>query len=146
MVNALQRVPDCGPSTFCANGNGNSIIGPSPPPPTPGPPDGTGFMFPFLAELFLLQSSAGVNTPDDLETVQAWKHLALSDLIGGVRPNADPLNDLAWGATHPHSYFSGGLHLRSTVGGSYLIIRDTMTDIVDLEVPEDAEISYDRVG
>ena len=46
------------------------------------------------------------------EPIQAWKHLALADLITGVQTNSsDNANDLAWGESHPASALRGGYEL-----------------------------------
>lgn len=42
------------------------------------------------------------------ESFQFWKHLALTDLLAGIDPTANPATDSAFGVTHPMSPFGGG--------------------------------------
>lgn len=116
MANAFQRLPGCDAAANCSNGNGDGAIG------------STGSSFTIEGLFF---SQAGISSPQALETVQAWKHLALADLITGVSPSAHPLNDLAWGVTHPSSPFTGGLHMQTTAlalgrGRTFMVFRDNM--------------------
>jgi hypothetical protein len=51
------------------------------------------------------------------ENVQFWKHLALTHLISGVKPNA---TTPAWGSSQPETKLTGGFFVRYTnynVGG-----------------------------
>ena len=93
MRNATTRVPGCTASTNCADGGGNSLV-----------EDGSGGV-----------DNASFNWAADYtgmpETIQFWKHLVLADLITGVTTDADPVNDLAWGETHPAGKLGGGFEM-----------------------------------
>lgn len=87
MSNASRRLSGCatGNSNNCTDGNGDAIIG------------------------GVTTNIATFNTLGSAETLQAWKHLALADLITGVDPTAGTAAaDLAWGATMPKSSMRGG--------------------------------------
>lgn len=95
MANALQRMPGCAATSFCMNGDGNSIIG------RPDIPSGVAG---------LLTSQANSVALPMVETTQFFKHLALSDLISSVSPQGDPAS-AQWGATHPSTSLAGGFHI-----------------------------------
>ncbi len=84
MITATMRIPNCTGTNYCANGDGNSLIG---------------------------YTSGTVNNLANVmgatENTQFWKHLALADLISGVNSGANPIGS-AWGETHPASKYKGG--------------------------------------
>lgn len=82
---ATTRLPGCSADTYCVNGNSNSRIDTV----SSGHPN---------------WNTIVVSYP---ETVQFWKHLALSDLIAGVNGASNPASP-AWGKTHPSAPFGGG--------------------------------------
>jgi len=99
MRRAQSRLSGCGPTdNFCTNGNGNGLI----------------------ADLGTGESSRGKGNSvwwtstlrDWEEPIQAWKHMALADLITGIETNADTdPGELTWGSTHPASSLRGGYEL-----------------------------------
>jgi len=94
MANATARLAGCTAANNCANGGGNGLI-------TSG---ATGENPTWNAVTI---ASGGA------ETVQAWKHLALADLITGVQINADGTTTAgrAWGASNPASSLRGGYEI-----------------------------------
>jgi len=63
LTNARDRVANCNDTTFCQNGNADSVVG------TPG------------------DNTAAAH---EGENIQYWKHLSLANLLGGVVYDADP--------------------------------------------------------
>ncbi|MCZ7620168.1 MAG: prepilin-type N-terminal cleavage/methylation domain-containing protein [Myxococcota bacterium] len=131
MSTARTRLPGCDEQAHCMQGNGDGLIGQGPSVYSQSGASewSTG----------ILMSEAGVDHPKSLETTMSWKHLALADLIAGIDGGAHPLDDLAWGVTHPASPFVGGLHLQHGAGGRSaaagmnglsLVFRDDMTGMV----------------
>ena len=88
LATALTRVPGCTAANFCGNGDGNGMIGQL-----------TGHTFSV--------SQAATNAMPQVETSYFWKHLALTHLISGINPSADPTQP-DWGATHPSAKVGGG--------------------------------------
>lgn len=97
LANAATRLSGCnaGNANNCVGGNGNSLI--------------------VVNETF--GSAVGNLNPiwasdvrGGTETFQAWKHLALADLITGVDPTL-AIGQEASGATHPASSLRGGYNL-----------------------------------
>ena len=92
MRNATNRLQGC--AAPCANGTGDSLISAV----ANNNPAWNGSA---------VTAVAGVSEP-----IQAWKHLALADLITGVDPtSAIAAANLAWGQTHPSSSLRGGYEL-----------------------------------
>ena len=87
-LRARSQIPGCDASNFCVNGDGNQFVA----------SDGTDN---HTAASNIVYSAFGS------ESIQFWKHLALSDIMSGIDPSANPA-DLAWGKTHPSSPFGGG--------------------------------------
>lgn len=88
MADAMERLPGCTAAALCENGDGNGLVA----------SDGSD-QYDWLSPL--------VGTGIEHEAVQAWKHLALADLITGVEPSGDP-NVSSWGLTRPRSLLGGG--------------------------------------
>lgn len=91
IVNATSKLPDCSASTYCYNGNGDTIIG------TP------------QTNWSHNDQSNSTGLPA-VETAMFWKHLALADLISGIAPSSTPASAV-WGKTHPSSSFGGGFDI-----------------------------------
>jgi len=113
---ALLNIPNCTAANFCANGNGNMIIGAS----TVDYPNN--------------DQSAATGLPQ-LETTMFWKHLAIADMIGDINTDSNPVTP-AWGRTHPSCSGCGGYHIMhiatsATPGnpplGHYMLIRGMPT-------------------
>ncbi len=91
---AQEMIPNCNTATSCVGGNGNQDVG-------------------------IKGGSAwsDVDTSIDSENTQFWKHLALTDLIGGINPSA---SQIGWGQTYLTSPIAGGFHISTTRGtGGY---------------------------
>lgn len=101
MANAQSRLSGCGGMTlagnFCRNGDSDGRVGQ--------------FVFTKGGGIFVNWVTTNQAIPggpgQQYETVQYWKHLALTDLISGVAPNADPA-DPDYGYSHPRAPFGGG--------------------------------------
>jgi len=91
---ATSKLSGCTTASFCENGNNNGFID-----------DLAGNRGRNVAWPTIVNYATGWNEP-----TQAWKHLALSDLISGVNPQADGTTP-AWGQTHPASPFTGGFEI-----------------------------------
>lgn len=85
--NATRRLPGCDAASFCVNGDANGIVG-------------------AIQASALDSNQTGAAAPR-VETSMFWKHLALSRLISGIQPNADP-SVAEFGYTHPASKLNGG--------------------------------------
>lgn len=90
---AVERVPGCTAANFCFSGDGNGIIG-----------------SPALSAVQLNQSGSAVPAR---ETSMFWKHLAMTHLISGIKPSADP-SQPASGDTHPQSKLANGVFVIAT--------------------------------
>lgn len=91
---ATSKLSGCTTASFCEDGNNNGYID------DVGARKGRP-----VAWVTIVNYAAGWREPS-----QAWKHLALSDLISGINPQADP-EAPAWGQTHPASPFTGGFEI-----------------------------------
>lgn len=93
LATAQARVPGCqaGNANGCRNGDGNGIIG-------------------VPAFVWLL----GDQTIPS-EGAQFWKHMALTHLISGIRPNAAAAADFNFGISHPSVPTGGGLSISTSV-------------------------------
>lgn len=113
MVTATARVPGCIAANFCGNGDGNGILAVR--------KVGIGLMD--------LQTGAAVPA---VETTYFWKHLAMSHLISGVTPSANPV-DAFFGGTHPSAKIAGGFmvvfgqHVANTREGLWLVLTNKLT-------------------
>lgn len=88
---ASARIPGCqaNNTNACQNGDGNSVIG------------------------TLVTAWTGGQQAATTENTQFWKHLSLTHLISGVRPNAvDPV----WGESHPAAPIPGGYTIITSEG------------------------------
>lgn len=81
LATAQARIPGCTAANSCQNGNGNGVMG-------------------NLLEVWR-QGDQTIQS----ENAQFWKHLALTHLISGVRPNA---NASAFGTSHPTTPLGSG--------------------------------------
>ena len=90
---AMARLPGCTADNFCVNGDGNGILGIT---------NGT----------VAMQTG---NAATRVETSMFWKHLALTHLISGITPSANPANP-EWGETHPAAKLRGGFHALNLAG------------------------------
>lgn len=113
MSTATFRVPGCTAASFCGNGDGNSI----------------------LATRLGAGTSQTIQTGSavpGIETTYFWKHMALSHLISGVMPSADPATPVA-GETHPAAKINGvfmaayGMHVPNAQEGLMLVLSNTLT-------------------
>ena len=97
MRNADDRLAGCEiAANNCDNGNGNGLI-----------LDAGGAGAALGADL-----AWNGDASDRVETTNAWKHLALADLITGVQTNASTAAaNLAWGESHPSSSLRGGFEI-----------------------------------
>lgn len=86
MVTATMRIPNCTGSTFCVDGDGNTLVGVYP------------------ANFFTNQTGTAL---PQVEATMFWKHLALADFITGVNGSANPAFPV-WGETHPSAKTNGG--------------------------------------
>lgn len=84
MSNARSRIQGCTTANFCLNGDGNNrvIVGNTDP--------------------------TWRSAITDRETFQFWKHLALANMISGIRPDANPAIRI-YGNTNPTTPIGGGL-------------------------------------
>jgi prepilin-type N-terminal cleavage/methylation domain-containing protein len=89
---ATSRIPNCNAGNSCVNGNGNNVIGDL---------DNS----PWYTNTY---SSVTVENP------QAWKHMALANLILGIDSSASALS---WGASNP----------TTALGNGFLIISSNYT-------------------
>lgn len=94
MRNATSLIQGCNAGISCVNGDGNNRV--------------------WTGTWDSWTSQPWMNTPADInsENVQFWKHLALMDLISGVRESA---TTVGWGETHPVTSFGSGFHARSSL-------------------------------
>lgn len=77
MVNATNRLVGCNAGNNCANGDGNGILGNR-------------------------LGNGGGATTGSAENALYWKHMALSELIGGINKSASILpGDVNFGESHP---------------------------------------------
>lgn len=83
MSTATTRLAGCNSTSFCQNGDGNSMVGMG--------------SYPGLSAVVSGQA----------ETVQFWKHLAMADLITGIDPTANWASP-ELGKTHPTAAIKGG--------------------------------------
>ncbi|MGH1399256.1 MAG: type II secretion system protein [Alphaproteobacteria bacterium] len=99
---ATTRIPGCNAASNCLNGNGNGAIN---------------------------GNSATIENPGWNQSIatwqepfQAWKHLALTDIISGVDSSAD-IGNLGWGQSHPATPLGGGyeLYYDPAVSATYYI-------------------------
>ncbi|MGB0719563.1 MAG: prepilin-type N-terminal cleavage/methylation domain-containing protein [Bdellovibrionales bacterium] len=88
---AVGSIPGCDATTNCANGDGNGFIA------STGADDHN-------------WDSKIVGTPFEAEATQAWKHLALADMLSGIEPAAGTANP-DWKETHPEGQFGGGYEI-----------------------------------
>lgn len=90
LSSATVLIPGCNSSAFCRDGNGNNYIA----------SDGT--------DQYTWQTPI-ITGPEATqeESIQFWKHLALANLIGEIKPNADPASP-EFGETNPASQFGAG--------------------------------------
>lgn len=91
IATATARIPGCetGNGNSCQNGDGNGILG----------------------EPVVIWT--GGQQAATTENTQFWKHLALTHLISGVRPNAvAPV----WGESHPAAPIPGGYSIVTSLG------------------------------
>lgn len=111
MPTAVNRLPGCqtGNTNFCANGDGNGIVG--------------------NANANNFNRNQLGNTVIERETIMFWKHLSLAHMISGITPSANPASP-DWGATHPASKLRGGFHVLymatttgQSINGSGLYVR-----------------------
>lgn len=92
MADARRRLADCTAASFCADGNGDRVLGT----PADSQTDLSG-------------------TPGVQENIQYWKHLVLADMIGSLDADAD--SDPArseYGVTHPRAQTGGGWNAMTT--------------------------------
>lgn len=112
---ALSRLPNCTTSsTYCNNGNGDSII----------------------AVRLAAGNSQAIQTGPampQVETTLFWKHLSLAHLISGINAAADPASPVI-GQTHPAAKSGGvfmvaqGMHIGTAREGIMLVLSNTLTD------------------
>jgi len=95
MRGARDRISGCNDDNNCEGGNGNSLIDP------------TG------SASNIITARGRLNHSGFPEPSQAWKHMALANLITGVQSDADVTvpEQLAWGSSHPASSARGGWEL-----------------------------------
>ncbi len=93
MSSAEGGLANCLATTACYGGNGDNVLG-------VGIPTGQ-------------EAEAWYNTPATItsENTQFWKHLALTDMIGGINPTATVTG---WNQTHPYTSLDAGLHARTS--------------------------------
>lgn len=89
-VRADTRLANCADGNDCQNGDGNGIIGDA-------------------------GALGGADEAVADETVQAWTHLVLADLISGLSLEEEA--DIAWGVTHPTAAIGGGYLVGHGNGG-----------------------------
>ena len=109
MATALNRLPGCltGNTNFCVNGNGDGIVGIT------------------TAGAATMQLS---NTVAQRETIMFWKHLALTHLISGITPNANPASP-EWGRTHPAAKLRGGYNVMHIPGNGTISGANTSSGL-----------------
>ena len=113
MVTATSRVPGCNAANFCSNGDGNGILAVR------------------KVGIGLMDLQTGAAAPG-VETTNFWKHLAMSHLISGVTPSANPA-DPVMGETHPSAKIAGGFmvvfgqHVANTREGLWLVLTNKLT-------------------
>ena len=95
---AQVQIPGCTAASFCQNGDGDGAIDDNATPPST---ENVGW-----ATDFSDVTVWGENT-------QTWKHLVLTELLGGkvAAANADPAAGLNWGTTHPEAPMGGGFEI-----------------------------------
>lgn len=98
MGNAMGRIPGCNAGMNCGNGGGDGVLG----------------VRKATYGIMILQT--GISEPQ-IETTYFWKHLALSHLITGVEPNANP-DRPEMGRTNPSAKFSGGFIVVQALHGA----------------------------
>lgn len=105
---AIARISGCTPANSCQNGDANLYI---------GAPDGVTEVYGWVSRL----QPSGVA----METYQAWKHLAMADLLSGVEISSDlSPSQRGWSRSHPSSAMGGGFEfyydarMRSGAGGA----------------------------
>ena len=96
---ATTRLAGCDASTFCLNGNGNSLVGKI-----------------FPGDSGWDQNQAGTATMPQAETTMFWKHLVLGGFLRGVNQYADPSKP-DWDMTHP----------RTATGDGFTVFSDTQS-------------------
>ncbi len=119
---ADERLPDCLPAT-CLSGDQDSVIGLN-----------LGALGTFdILTLWIDQTNTA--NPVFAETVMFWRHLALADLIHGVKADA-ALATPTWGETHPSSNLGGGFHIAFINGngssippGHFLVLRKRVSGV-----------------
>lgn len=93
MADARRRLPDCTAASFCADGNGDRVLGT----PADSQTDLSG-------------------TPGVQENIQYWKHLVLADMIGNLSADADSNPaQCEYGVTHPRARIGGGWNAMTTL-------------------------------
>ena len=85
---ATRRIALCTNANFCANGDGNNIIG--------------------LIDPGFDPSQSGSTSAPQIETALFWKHLAMTNYLGGIQYESNPASP-QWNETHPAAPTNGGL-------------------------------------
>lgn len=111
---ATSRLVGCSVATNCYDGDGDGTIG-------------------TVSTNYSHDNQGGTVAAPAIETTMYWKHLALANLITGIKPNSDPLVP-AWGDTHPDSKIGGGFHIvdanetgANQATGHYYLLRQLPT-------------------
>lgn len=95
--NATTRIPGCDGTTFCQNGDGNTVVA-----------GVIGSEVNYWNTRFNAAAcNPNPNRPCTREVFQLWKHLALANLIAGIDPTAAPATQ-EWGFSHPAAPIGGG--------------------------------------
>lgn len=108
---AADKVPGCGVGNTnnCVGGNENGSIGGN-----------------LGRDTMAFSWNVFRRNPNPEETIQFWKHLSLTNFMGGVDVTADPALG-EWGKTHPSVPMGGGVEIfydfGSTIGFSGHVLR-----------------------
>ena len=94
-AHAQRDIPGCREAAQCLDGDGNGLVGD----------------LERTAEIIVARNIAS----DHPETLEAWKHLALADLINDIDVGFSG-TDFKWGVSHPRHAFGGGVHFFSYYG------------------------------